>query len=310
MGLHRSIFTAKVTFLPSPKASPDKFKAKTLASVLLGGSWKDAVRAVREETDPQRQAALKHALPCFTPSGTFRTAKASGLVEHSGFICLDLDLHDNARIRNFADLKKYIHALPFVAYCGLSCRGAGFFLLVPVADPSKHREYYRALQADFARAGLKVDPSCKDVSRKRFVSYDPDPYVNTAAHVYSYTLPGDEGQAREIVRRPVLPDDATVRAFHESLRQIEDLGLDITGGDYHRMRQVATAIVNAYGEEGRPIVHRIFQRFEYYDASITDDHFDALLEHVGEYAETLAIINSYTRQAKSAADAKTDFLGI
>ena len=311
MNLHRSLSTAEVTFFPSKEARPGTFKTVSLASMLLSDDWKDRVLAVREETDPKRQAALKHALPCFTPSGTFKTLKASGLVEHSGFICLDLDQSDNAGIENFRELKQHVHALRFVAYCGLSCRGNGFFLVVPIADPSKHREYYRALEADFARAGLKLDPSCRDVCRKRFVSYDPEPYVNPGAAVYDYTLPGELSPDRVVVRRPVLPDGLTVRTFHESLRQIEDLGLDITeGGDYQRMRQIATGIVNAYGEGGRPYVHRIFSHFEYYDASVTNDHFDALLEHIGEYAETLAIINSYTRQAKSAADAKTDFLGI
>lgn len=278
MAKHRSLFTAKVTLLPSKSAHPSKYKTVTLASVLLSSKWRREVEAVRDETDPQRQAILKHSLPGFTPSGTFKVRNAAGLEEHSGFIGLDLDFKDNTRIKNFASLKKMIHALPWVAYCGLSCRGQGFLIVVPIADPSKHREYYRALEADFRRCGLIVDKSCKDVSRFRFVSYDPDPYVNTGARPYSYTLPVREYISREV--ESVEPSKAA-REMEAILQRVDARLLDVP--DHDDRLGVFHALKNVFGEDaGREYAHRFFAY--HYKPDEIDKKFDEALRYAYPYS--------------------------
>lgn len=129
------------------------------------GKYRERVEAVRKESDKKTRNKLKCGLPCFTPSGTFRGKKAEDVEKHSGFICIDLDAKDNAGCEDFADLKKIIWQCPSIAFCARSVGGSGFFCLVPIADPKKHRDYFRALCADFAACGLKVDSSGADVSR-------------------------------------------------------------------------------------------------------------------------------------------------
>ena len=69
--MYQSIFTAKVSYLPRVDGADDELKTISLGRALIADTWRAQVEAVRAETDPAKQEALKKALPCFTPSGTF-----------------------------------------------------------------------------------------------------------------------------------------------------------------------------------------------------------------------------------------------
>ena len=204
--MYQSIFKAKVSYLPQKDAPDNELKTISLGRALIADTWRAQVEAVRAETDPAKQEALKKALPVFTPSGTFSHIARRGLKQHSGFISIDIDCKPDKGI-NLAlvgfDLKAAVAAaaVPHIAYCGLSCRGAGYVCIIPIADPTKHSEYFRALAYHFERAGLEIDRDCRDISRKRFVSWDPDPYINTAARPWALTLPERDHSTRETLGR-------------------------------------------------------------------------------------------------------------
>ena len=63
--------------------------------------------------------------------------------------------------------------------------GKGWFAIFRIAYPDEHKAQFEVLQRDFANSGLVIDKSCKDVNRMRFISYDPEPYVNEAATLYN-----------------------------------------------------------------------------------------------------------------------------
>ena len=190
--MKQSLIAAQVSFLPCVNADDSEIETISLAQALFSDAWRAKVEAIRAEKNPAKQKALKDALPCFMPAGTFRHPDNSGLIAPSGFLYADIDYKpekgENTALGGF-DLKAEIWRVPFVAYCGLSCRGAGYSLLIPIADPAKYRDYYKALQVDFEKCGLTLDPACKNIGRKKFVSWDAYPYINPAARPYSYTLP-------------------------------------------------------------------------------------------------------------------------
>lgn len=152
--------------------------------------WKDKVLRMRAEPDETKQSKMKKNLPCFTVSGSFdgKATKAT-LEKHSGFIALDIDHKDNLHIENFADLKNLCKYIPWVSYCGYSSRGNGFFLILPIADPSKHQQYFECLVKVFNHYGVTLDPQCGNVNRFRYASYDPEPYINESAIAFDYVLP-------------------------------------------------------------------------------------------------------------------------
>lgn len=202
-----SLFEAKVTYYPSVRnRQGQEVTLWDMISRMTGPEWRDKVEAVRCEQDEKERKALKQLLPGFTASGSFRERKNEGLIKHSGFICIDIDAKENPDCEDFGKLKEAMRLNPNVAYCGLSAGGKGYFCLIPIADPRMHAEYFAALEADFARCGLKVDRACKDIARFRFVSYDPAPYINTGAVPYDRILrPKEEPR----VPRPFIPKPET-----------------------------------------------------------------------------------------------------
>ena len=288
-----TLFTAKVTLLPYVDADDSDYSVISLGRALLADTWRAKVEAVRAEKNPARQKALKNALPCFTPAGTFSHVGAGGLIQHSGFICVDIDAHDNTDVEDFASLKRKIAAVPFVAYCGLSCRGAGYLAIIPIADPAKHREYYKALQADFEKCGLTIDPQCKDVSRKRFVSWDADPYINTAARPYSYTLPERKHETRESLGHD-LDASETAAKVEAVISACEANRWDITGL-YRDWVRILSALAATFGDAGREYAHRISALYSGYSYEQTDAKYTNLLQHP-EYKDGIGTFFYIARQ--------------
>lgn len=127
------------------------------------------------------------------PAGIISGVAADGIgqdniVERNGVISIDIDAKDNPDIHDWEALKRDLASLPFVAYAGISVSGLGVFALIPILDPMKHKEHFDALERYFAENGLKLDRAPKNISSKRFVSYDPAPVWNTEAEVYEEVI--------------------------------------------------------------------------------------------------------------------------
>lgn len=278
--MNQTFFTAKVSFLPCVNCQDKEIKTYSLGHLVLSPKWRKEIETIRAEADPAKQKELKDALPCFTPAGTFSHVCKNGLIKPSSFLCADIDCDPEKGINTAlktCNLKEDIARLPFVAYCGRSCRGTGYFLIIPIADPSKYRDYYKALQEDFEKGGITLDPSCKDISRKRFVSWDPDPYINTAATPYNYTLPEREHTTREILGHDI---DATETAAKVDavIRSCENNNWDITA-DYSDWVRILAALAGTFGENGRNYAHRISALYSGYSYEQTDAKYSSFLNN-------------------------------
>ncbi|MDR1714973.1 MAG: PriCT-2 domain-containing protein [Prevotella sp.] len=209
--------------------------------------------------------ALKLSIPCFTPSGTFSERRDGALTGHSGVICIDVDGKDNTRVSNFRDLKKLISQIPCVAYCGLSVGGKGYFLLIPVKYPNRHREQFKACCEDFERCGIVADRSCINISRLRFMSYDPEAYLNREAAVYTRIYEGKK-EAPEYNR---VYDGSTGNDMERLISEIQGRRIDITG-NYRQWLEIGAAIAGGYGETGRGYFHAVSRYSTKYDRKAAD----------------------------------------
>lgn len=145
----------------------------------------DKVLEVRSCTDKKRQRELKSRVDWITPSGIFKPGCTDkDLIKHSGIICLDFDVDDNPGV-DFAKVKRQVSRLSWVAACTWSIRGKGLVMYVPIKYPDKHHQHFDRLLDEFAAVGLKSDPTCRNVSRARFDTFDPDPYINPTATIYA-----------------------------------------------------------------------------------------------------------------------------
>ncbi|MDR1257874.1 MAG: PriCT-2 domain-containing protein [Tannerellaceae bacterium] len=251
-----------------------------LYDLLTGDTYRARVLAIRNERSTERQKRLKNKLPLFTPSGLFLKASAKSLLLPTGLICVDIDGKDNTGVNNFDRLKELITGIPYVMYCGLSVRGAGYFCIIPISLHSKFKQHFHALQSDFARCGVTIDKSCSDISRKRFVSYDPDPYINLSAETYTYVV--EPQRARRTRRSVERAKGETAADVERVIAAICDREIDITG-PYGQWFEICCALANEFGEPGREMFHTV-SRFGDYDFEQADRKYNEALKGGYDYS--------------------------
>jgi len=248
----------------------------SLRDFLFNDQYKEQIEHIRSISDEGIQKCLKLQLPVATISGTFApTCKAENLVTHSNLLCIDIDKKDNMDVDWFDDLKHEWHNIPQILYAGRSIRGKGWFAIFHIAYPNKHEAQFEALKRDFANSGLIIDKACKNVNRMRFISYDPEPYVNEEAT--SYTRVWMEPKPT-YHRSCTYSGDKDMEQVEKCCKLIEDQGIDITA-TYDDWFHVGAALASL-GECGRSLFHIVSSQNAKYKASETDKKFDNLLRNV------------------------------
>lgn len=229
------------------------------------------IQELRAEKDAKRRAAMKRSLPAATVSGIFHpTRAAENLVRHSGFISIDIDGEDNPGI-SVEDMRTALICRPYVAYAAMSVSGNGMFAIIPIArtDNEGHGAHFDALKEEFSQYGIKLDGQCRDTSRLRFLSYDPDAYINENPEVYTRVM--ETKVSPYEIERPalpatcILPDEIKVRRCVEKIMQY---GIDITGG-YDDWLRVGMSLA-ALGEQGRSYFHAVssqYAQYKYHEAN-------------------------------------------
>lgn len=144
-----------------------------LLTFLTSDRWRAKVQEVRDAPDKATRDKLKGNLPCAIPSLLYDGS-------HSGLITIDLDAKDNPTWTPL-QMKQLVSKIANVFYCGYSCSGAGVWALIPIAEPDKHLQHFKALKRVFSSIGLSIDVACSNVNRLRYVSYDAEPYINQNA---------------------------------------------------------------------------------------------------------------------------------
>lgn len=219
----------------------------------------EALRALPYGSAEFNQA--KRQMPCYTPSGEFEVRNSEGLIKHSGVLCIEWD-----KVENVDALKDLLGGLPFIFYAGLSCSGRGVFALIKIADPTKHREYFRALSEYFGGIGHKVDESGKDVCRLRVASFDDTPIFNPDSEVWDIVP--------TIAKPTYTPRMATATDERLLLAGVEYItlhGIDITQGrnNWLSIGSCVKSIMGAGGEDVFVTLSRYHPQYRESDARKT-----------------------------------------
>lgn len=251
--------------------TPDNPRPVNLLTWLTSDKHRAKVEAIRNIQDKAERDALKKTLPAITPGGTFSHRSMDGLLNHSGLLAYDIDFADNRHITNYSDLKDQLKKLQNVAYCGLSVSGAGYWGLIPISNPDKHKEHFQALIQDFRRLGITLDKSGGDVCRLRIYSFDPEAYFNHGARPYNKIFTP--------VHKPVPKYDTPANDKVEKI--ISEIALhkiDITG-TYEDWLKIGCALANEFGPGGRGYFHTISQYYPKYDPAETDKLYNHCLRN-------------------------------
>lgn len=211
----------------------------------------------------------KKSLPAATLSGTFAKRSISGLIEHSGFICIDIDKQNPQTIKNL--LKNDIYC--YAAWTSIS--GGGVACLFKI-NPKKHRESFEGLSEYlYKKYEIIIDQSCRDVCRMRIISYDTEIYINEGAKKFTLY---PEKKPTALTK---LPKTIFVRSdFDDIINQITSRHIDIVP-NYPQWLDCCFALTEQFGEGGRHYFHLISRIGAKYKPDKCDKQFDACLRHKG-----------------------------
>ena len=197
----------------------------------LTDRWKpyvEKLRAMRQEYGSKAKKMpeyidTKKMLPGATLSGLFSlyedeslthpgqrvmvSRRETHLKQHTGWLAIDIDLQDNMQLTNFENIKMVARFRPEIGLLMRSCSGTGYFGLVKLAYPDKHKAQFKALLRDYAALGIVLDKQCGNIGRVRFASWDDTDhiYINNNVQPYQGVLmdePQMVPQARPIYRQP------------------------------------------------------------------------------------------------------------
>ncbi len=175
--------SAKVSLYPNIKTVFDgkKISISEILMRIKNGDYREEIDRLRGMVmDSEEQKKYKRTLPYFTPAGIFEVRNDDGLIEHSGILILDFDHLNEAVEKKSAVVKD-----PHVLFTFISCRGNGLAVGIRV-DGNYHSESFDAAKLYFdSTYQLEADIHCRNVSRPRIVSYDPDLFYNSEAKKFT-----------------------------------------------------------------------------------------------------------------------------
>lgn len=231
-----SLFSSYRNPVPDRQVMLFDFLTKTSPKLSAG------VELIRSETDKKLRDDAKAKLPAVTPSGIFSYRRLSSQVSHSGLICIDLD-----GVSDVNEAKARLSILPYVSYIGKSVSGTGLFFIAGISNPELHGEHFDWIKRDvFEKFGYNIDKSCRDASRLRGYSIDPDYYYNPSACIIHDTYKEPE---REMKPSSRYPSDSDEKRFFQLLDMIENTGIDMTS-DRGNWIRIGTGIASKFGDAG------------------------------------------------------------
>lgn len=191
----------------------------TIREFCLTDRWKPYVqrlRAMRQEFGSKAKKMdeyikTKKMLPGATLSGLFAlyeddsltnpgqrvmvSRRESHLQQHTGWLAIDIDLQDNLQITDFESIFKIARFRPEIGLMMRSCSGTGYFGLVRLAYPERHKDQFKALLKDYAAIGIMLDKACSNIGRVRFASWDDPEHIYINKNVVPYKgLEEDQSQ--------------------------------------------------------------------------------------------------------------------
>jgi len=223
------------------------------------GQWQDEVLAYRNGK------LEKTSLTAITPSGIFNERKSQLIKQHSGFICLDIDAKDQIAEIDIEQIKEdqYTYAVH------KSVGGYGYCVFIKIVG-EKHLESFLGLENYyFVNFSIVIDKSCKDTSRLRYVSYDPDLFTNDKAKVFKKYLKKAEVKQKQVKQIVVKSD------FDEMVNKASNMNLFDSYDDYIML---AFALVSEFNEFGRTYFHSLCSSSSKYDQQKADKDYTTALK--------------------------------
>jgi predicted P-loop ATPase len=249
------------------------------------GRWQDIALEVRNAPNKEIKELKKKTAPLVTVSGSFAARKDDAIRKHSNLIAIDIDNLDDA-----VATKNRIGADPYILAAFISISGKGLCLIVKI-DGTRHLDAFNAIAAYlYNEYQLIVDQSGKNVSRARFISYDPALIQNPNAATFKKYLPKKKEYKQQKV--VVIKTD-----FDSMIAQMDQKGLNLCE-DYSDWIRICYGLVSEFGEQGREHFHTLSATSSKYNSIDCDSQFTACLKNHNESKGKKSSIGSIYYLAK------------
>ena len=255
---------------------------------IRSGRWQDIALEVRNAPNKEIKELKKKTAPLVTISGSFAARKDDALRKHSNYIAIDIDNLDDA-----AATKERISADSYIYAAFISISGKGLCLIIKI-DGTRHLDAFNGIAAYlYNEYQLIVDQSGKNVSRARFISYDPFLIQNSKSATFKKYLPKKKEykQAKVVV----IKSD-----FDAIIDQMDKKGLNLCE-DYSEWIRIAYALVSEFQEQGREYFHTLSSHSSKYNSLDCDAQFDACLKNHSESKGKKSTIGTIYYHAKQNA---------
>jgi hypothetical protein len=248
------------------------------------GTWQDIVLPIRAIADKKKRNEEKAKLPNITISGLFNPRENEKIIQHSGFIAIDIDNQAD----KINEIKEQLARDRYLVAAHTSISGNGLCVIFKI-NPVKHRLAFSGLSEYlFENYKLIIDQSGINEARARYVSFDPDTYI---AETYDAFEQYPSYKEPKIIEQTVFIEDDFTRVLNE-------LGTKEVNicEEYHEWLRIGFAFADQFNEAGRRYYHLVSQYSSKYDVDITNWQFDVCLERESNKKVTMATFYYYCKK--------------
>lgn len=277
---------------------------------IRSGTWEYDVLAYR------KGQIKKAELPGITPSGVFSYRSSKHLEIHSGFIAIDIDAKDQTEGTDFDTLKIELQNDQYTYAIHNSASGNGGMVVYIKISPDKHLESFLGIEKYYLdNYKVIIDPSGKDVSRFRFVSFDPSLTINRKSKTFRDYI--KKVNVEPLKHHYIFTNNDLDHVF----TQIESKWIDLTDS-YSDWYRIGCALQNHYGgEKGRDLFHMISNKSAKYNSNDVDKLYDLISKRNPDKVVTIGtllwlcknagidIMTPQTREIRDIAKARIKSVG-
>ncbi len=262
-------------------------------------TYKDEVLEIRslvEQGKTEAAANKKKQLLAFTPSGVFKEKRLlPNLERYTGFLHLDFDKLTLEQLQNAFQV---ICEIPYTFLCFVSPSGNGLKVFIEVNTGVEHHETaYLQVQKYYEDAtGLKADPSCKDITRLCFMSYDPMLYKNLNYQKFKVEIQELESNIRNTKEEKPIPniqkqhqeeqsEDLNAAFIFNQQIQFTNLKSDYTNGNRNNYMYLLASNCNRAGLSESTTYQYCTQNFDLSEKEIREAIKSAYKHHSTEFAK-------------------------
>lgn len=240
---------------------------------IRGGRWREPVERVRSATGSDYDK-LKKGLFVIYPSVLMRGSNkaATSIDEYTGILVVDVDGKQNAPdLLEWApqSLKGDQWVLGYHRSCG--GKGLAVYFLVD-STQTEHAAAYKELEDRLRHLhDIIADPACINANRARYISYDPEAYLNPSAEVWS--IAEVPAQFEQQVRGNAAWHEGE---GHQIICAAIEAGVDLTTTEQNWFR-LGKWVAQQYGDDGRELFHQLSQFHPEYSTCECDKKYTYLV---------------------------------